>query len=32
MSYENIRKKLIAAKTAEQFLELIIKGEDKYVE
>jgi PTS system fructose-specific IIC component len=32
MSYENMRKKLIGAETAEQFLELIINGEDKYVE
>jgi mannitol/fructose-specific phosphotransferase system IIA component (Ntr-type) len=32
MSYENMRKKLIAAETAEQFLDLIINGEDKYVE
>ena len=32
MSYENMRKKLLTAETAEQFLELIINGEDKYVE
>ncbi len=32
MSYENMRKKLLAAETAEQFLELIVNGEDKYVE
>jgi fructose PTS system EIIBC or EIIC component len=32
MSYEEIRKKLIAAKRPEQFLDLLIKGENKYVE
>ena len=32
MSYEDMRKKLLAAPDAEQFLDLIIKGEDKYVE
>ena len=32
MSYEDMRKKLIAAPTAAQFLDLIVKGEDKYVE
>jgi PTS system fructose-specific IIC component len=32
MSYEDMRKKLLAATTAELFLDLIIKGEDKYVE
>ena len=30
MSYEDIRKKLIAAKRAEQFLDLLIKSEIKY--
>ncbi|MBN2188450.1 MAG: PTS sugar transporter subunit IIA [Chitinispirillaceae bacterium] len=30
MSYEDIRKKLIAAKKAEQFLDLLVKGEIKY--
>jgi fructose PTS system EIIBC or EIIC component len=32
MSYEDIRKKLMAATTPEAFLDLLIKGEDKYVE
>lgn len=32
MSYEGIRKKLLAADTPEIFLDLLIKGEDKYVE
>jgi fructose-specific phosphotransferase system IIA component len=32
MSYEDMRKKLLAADNAEEFLDLIIKGEDKYVE
>lgn len=32
MSYEDMRKKLIAADRPEQFLDLIVKGEDKYVE
>jgi mannitol/fructose-specific phosphotransferase system IIA component (Ntr-type) len=32
MSYENMRKKLMTAKSAEQFLDLLVKGEDKYVE
>jgi PTS system fructose-specific IIC component len=32
MSYEDIRKKLMAAKSPEKFLELLIKGENKYVE
>jgi fructose PTS system EIIBC or EIIC component len=32
MSYEDIRKKLMTAKTPEKFLELLIKGENKYVE
>jgi fructose-specific phosphotransferase system IIA component len=31
MSYEDMRKKLLAAKRAEQFLDLLVKGEDKYV-
>jgi fructose PTS system EIIBC or EIIC component len=32
MSYEDIRKKLLTAKTPEKFLELLVKGEQKYVE
>ena len=32
MSYEGIRKKLLAATRPEAFLDLLIKGEDKYVE
>ena len=32
MSYENMRKKLTEAETAEQFLDVLVKGEDKYVE
>jgi mannitol/fructose-specific phosphotransferase system IIA component (Ntr-type) len=32
MSYEDIRKKLLTVKKQEQFLELLIKGENKYVE
>jgi mannitol/fructose-specific phosphotransferase system IIA component (Ntr-type) len=32
MSYEDMRKKLLSAANADQFLDLIIKGEDKYVE
>jgi mannitol/fructose-specific phosphotransferase system IIA component (Ntr-type) len=32
MSYEDMRKKLMAAKMPEKFLELLIKGENKYVE
>jgi mannitol/fructose-specific phosphotransferase system IIA component (Ntr-type) len=32
MSYEDMRKKLLAADTAEDFLDLLIKGEEKYVE
>lgn len=32
MSYEGIRKKLIAAAKPEVFLDLLIQGEDKYVE
>lgn len=32
MSYEDMRKKLLTAPTADQFLDLIVKGEDKYVE
>jgi PTS system fructose-specific IIC component len=32
MSYEDIRKKLLAAKKQEQFLDLLVKGENKYVE
>ena len=31
MSYEDMRKKLVAATTADQFLDLVVKGEDKYV-
>jgi PTS system fructose-specific IIC component len=30
MSYEDIRKKLIATKRAEQFLDMLVKGENKY--
>jgi mannitol/fructose-specific phosphotransferase system IIA component (Ntr-type) len=32
MSYEDMRKRLFASATAEEFLDLLIKGEDKYVE
>lgn len=32
MSYEDIRKKLLAAASSEVFLDLLIKSEDKYVE
>ncbi len=32
MSYEDVRKKLLAAETPEAFLDIIIKSEDKYVE
>jgi mannitol/fructose-specific phosphotransferase system IIA component (Ntr-type) len=32
MSYEDMRKKLLSVKTAEKFLDLLIKGENKYVE
>ena len=32
MSYEDIRKKLRTAKKQEQFLDLLVKGENKYVE
>ncbi|MFP4014296.1 MAG: PTS sugar transporter subunit IIA [Chitinispirillaceae bacterium] len=32
MSYEEIRKKLLQADTAESFLDILTKGEDKYVE
>ena len=32
MSYEDMRKRLLSATTSEQFLDLVIKGEDKYVE
>jgi PTS system fructose-specific IIC component len=32
MSYEDMRKKLFAATKPEQFLDLLVKGEDKYVE
>jgi fructose-specific phosphotransferase system IIA component len=32
MSYEDMRKNLLAAERPEQFLDLIVKGEDKYVE
>jgi len=32
MSYEDLRKKLLAAKKPEQFLDLLVKGENKYVE
>jgi PTS system fructose-specific IIC component len=32
MSYEDVRKKLLAANTSDQFLEVITKSENKYVE
>lgn len=32
MSYEDIRKKLFSAKKPEQFLDLLVKGENKYTE
>ncbi|MGA2506578.1 MAG: PTS sugar transporter subunit IIA [Chitinispirillaceae bacterium] len=32
MSYEDIRKKLLTVKKQEQFLDLLVKGENKYVE
>lgn len=32
MSYEEMRKKLFDATAPEEFLDLIIKGEDRYVE
>ena len=32
MSYEDMRKNLLAADRPELFLDLIVKGEDKYVE
>jgi mannitol/fructose-specific phosphotransferase system IIA component (Ntr-type) len=32
MSYEDVRKKLLSAETADQFLDVIIKSENKYVE
>ncbi len=32
MSYEDVRKKLLIANTAEQFLDIIIKSENKYIE
>jgi fructose PTS system EIIBC or EIIC component len=32
MSYEDMRKKLLAADTTETFLDLLINGEEKYVE
>jgi PTS system fructose-specific IIC component len=32
MSYEDMRRKLMAAKTPERFLDLLVKGEQKYVE
>jgi fructose-specific phosphotransferase system IIA component len=32
MSYEDMRKRLNSCTRAEQFLDLIVKGEDKYVE
>ena len=32
MSYEDMRKKIFAATKPEEFLDLVIKGEDKYVE
>ncbi len=32
MSYEDVRKKLLNVNTAEQFLDVIIKSENKYIE
>jgi mannitol/fructose-specific phosphotransferase system IIA component (Ntr-type) len=32
MSYEDVRKRLLSVKTAEQFLDVIIKSENKYVD
>jgi mannitol/fructose-specific phosphotransferase system IIA component (Ntr-type) len=32
MSYEEVRTKLLSVETAEQFLDVIIKSENKYVE
>lgn len=32
MSYEDVRKKLLNASSADQFLDIIIKSENKYVE
>lgn len=32
MSYEDVRRKLLASDTPEAFLDIIIKSEDKYVE
>lgn len=32
MSYEDVRSKLLASETPEQFLDIIIKSENKYVE
>jgi fructose-specific phosphotransferase system IIA component len=32
MSYEDMRRKLLTADKPERFLDLIVKGEDKYVE
>jgi PTS system fructose-specific IIC component len=32
MSYEDMRKKLMGAKSPERFVELLVKGEKKYVE
>lgn len=32
MSYEDVRKKLLNANTAEQFLDVLVKSENKYVE
>jgi PTS system fructose-specific IIC component len=32
MSYEDVRSKLLASETPEQFLDIIVKSENKYVE
>jgi len=32
MSYEDVRSKLLDVKTAEQFLDIVIKSENKYVD
>lgn len=32
MSYEDVRQKLLDVKTPEQFLDVVVKGENKYVE
>lgn len=32
MSYEDVRRKLLQAQSPEAFLDILVKGEDKYVE